>query len=197
MRRTIPMLIALCALALPATAAAKEVESATLCGQDGCSTTDDRDAASVLAEGGTQAPPPKQGGAYYTVRIRMAAAGEDVGSFVVRWVPSRGLMRSPGESPAEVYWSRPSADAATLLRRLADGHRAFAAGGLGRLAADAGGQLPPEVTPPPAPSEPSGGTPALVWGAAGAAVLAAAGALVLRARRRRDRRADGPLAAGA
>jgi hypothetical protein len=194
MRRVIPTLIALGALAIPATAPAKEAESATVCGSAGCASSHDRKALLPLLDGNVIAASPQRPAPYFTVRLRMAGSSAS-DSWVIRWVPSLGLIRAENDSGPT--WVRAAPEAVTLLRRLTQGLRPFPADGLRPLHPQSSGQLAPEVTAPAAAH--GSGVSTAGWIAIGfGGLLLAGGATVLALRvRRRHRSSDGPLPAGA
>ena len=194
MRRLLLLPLLALVLALPASAGAKEVTGATLCGTDGCRTTHDRDAASDLANASTLAGPPKHAAPYYTVRIQVTAEGHDEMAWTNRWAPTLGVAKAEGEN-GDPVWYELSARGASTLQRMSHGLRPFPAAGLepldGPTPSRPGGQLAPETTvmAPSAGGGDPGGGHAGTWALGGAAALVVAGGGVLLIRLRLRRRA--------
>ena len=156
----------LAALALPASATAKEITKVTICGQGGCRSTDDRDRLATLPVGGTPTDPPRAA-PFYRVTVHMRENRPT--SFRMYFLPHPGLLR---ESAVHGSWTRPSASQAAALASLAGGLKPFAAT-----------QLPYSRMPAPAPSTPDdGGFPWPILIAALVGVGGAALAVRLRIR---------------
>jgi hypothetical protein len=164
------VLAATTALALPATAAAKEISSLAVCGPAHCHTITARAALHGFIEGGYETLAPPRGGAFYAVKARITHEGEDAGSFTVQYLPALNLVRAEAEFHKH-RWLRPSGVTARALRRAARGLRPYPAAKLG-------------LVRPPSPA-PAGSPPARVSGSArgdGAVrlgIAGGAGALVL------------------
>ena len=181
------LLAAVAALALPATAGAKEVTAVDVCGTDGCTRIDDRAALRAFEQGSelAQAPPAGRQRSYrLRVRVRDETGASQVG-WTSLWLPKAAVIAfDDGQQGATFTPVGPALSRA--LQRAARGHTARAAR---RYT-----QPPPptarvaEVVPAPVRASASGGTtadgrPALMWtGAAGVVLLLGAGAW--RARRR-------------
>jgi len=107
------------ALALAPSALAKEPKQATLCGTDGCATTQDGGTlASFLAQSDVGPPPPPA--PYYRMTVTIAAP-PDAGrapTFVWWYVPSANAVYRTGVfGEGQETWIRPTPAAAELLRR--------------------------------------------------------------------------------
>ena len=192
MTRRLAIATVLVALALPAEALAKEPVKATVCGADGCATSEDKDAILPLVEGGPPAAtPPTAGAPAYRVRLTIAVdAGRGGGrretdTFATWMVPTLGLIRG-----SEGTWMTLPAATLAALRRVAGDIRPFPAarlplGGSG----DNGASPSPTVAPPPkaVPARSTGADRTLFGGIAGGvlAALACAAVAITVARRRR------------
>jgi hypothetical protein len=193
MIRRLAVLTTLAALGLPAAALAKEPVKATVCGANGCASSEDKDAILPLVEGG---PPttelPKVGAPAYRVRLTISV---DDGSMAQRrktdtftnWMsPTLRLVRG-----SEGTWMTMPAPTLAALRHVARGIQPFPAARLplgGRFPAPDGDALPPQTYAPALErtAAPESGTDWVLIGGivAGmfAALAAAAGAVVHRRR---------------
>jgi hypothetical protein len=179
------ILAALAALALPATAGAKEITALDLCGTDGCTRISDRSVLHSFEEGSALAEAPPAGRhRSYALRVRVRdEAGVARTGWTTVWLPSAHVIAfDDGQRGATFTPAPPALERA--LWRAARGHTARAAR---RFAAPS----PPaarvtQVVPAPVPASArasAGGQPALMWiGGAGVLLLLVAGAW--RARRR-------------
>jgi hypothetical protein len=112
MRRILLVLAA--ALLLPATANAKEIEKAVVCGAEGCKTVGHP--GHEIANGGSGAgriPPP---GPYYSVELFVGDDGGAHGSWTVYYAPEPGAISYAGEG-GDFVWSQLPAEAAALYRQ--------------------------------------------------------------------------------
>jgi hypothetical protein len=180
------------ALALPAEALAKEPVKATVCGADGCATSEDKDAILPLVEGGPPvATPPTAGAPAYRVRLTIAVddgpggGRRETDTFATWMVPTLGLIRG-----SEGTWLTLPATTLAALRRVAGDIRPFPAarlplGGGGENGASPSPAVAP--APKPAPAASAGADWTLLGGIAGGvlAALACAAAATAVARRRR------------
>jgi hypothetical protein len=119
--RLIALLIAGAVLALPGSAAAKELTMITVCGQDGCHSTRDRNRLDALPVGGAATNPPKAA-AFFRVTVHMRA--DRPVSFRMYFLPREGLLREP---PVHGSWMRANPAQAAALNTLAGSLRPFAA----------------------------------------------------------------------
>jgi hypothetical protein len=118
MKRLTACLALLIFCALAATAAAKEVVAAKVCGASDCRQVKDRDAMLALAEGGTPTDPPAAA-PHYRVTLTVRGDGERF-TFPVVIVPSSGYLR--GGTEAEGYtWMPVSQLARNEYRRITRG----------------------------------------------------------------------------
>jgi hypothetical protein len=101
MKPVVVLVAAVAALALAATASAKELTSLKACGESGCTTVTDRDQLRLLPLGGdTQNPPPRRAPFYwltYTI-----SDGAD--PFSMYYVPSADVLGANGEVPGRLAW---------------------------------------------------------------------------------------------
>jgi hypothetical protein len=123
-------------LVVPATAAAKELKEATICGAGDCSTVTDKALVGALADGGNPTDPP-QAGPFYKVTIVMTA-GDGDHSFDTQMVPSRHALRG-----ADGLWMDlpPGAEAA-LRSAIGDSLEPFPASRLSGAALPAPARAP-------------------------------------------------------
>jgi hypothetical protein len=183
MRRVI-VLAAIAALALPATASAKEVGSLTVCGTDGCEKVTDHAARKGFMEGGYETLPPKEPGPFFRVKVAMLHDGDHVGAWTVQYLRAANLIRAQADYGKHV-WTRPAGATAEALRDAARGLQPYPAEKLGPV------REPPPVAvedPPARVSRPAsgGGSSRLVLagGSATAALALLAGGLLARRHRR-------------
>src|SRR3954454_1357157 len=109
------LLAVLAALALPATALAKEPVKATVCGAGGCNDTKDGQTMMALAEGGDfTGGPPSAGAPGFKVHLTFRDGKRSIGAFNVWHVPSLRLMRTE-----DGIWMRMTAAGLAALRRVA------------------------------------------------------------------------------
>jgi hypothetical protein len=183
--KTLPLAV-LVALALPATAIAKEPVKVTVCGAQGCNDSKDGQTIMALAEGGNPTGgAPSVAAPGYKVRVTFKEGGRQVGTFAVWHVPSLRLIRSE-----DGVWMEMKAAGLAALRQVAGDLHPFPAGAIPTASPSPGGALPPHTykvadTPKAAPAAEtgggSGGTP--WWLIAGiVAALAALGAGAMRLR---------------
>jgi hypothetical protein len=166
MRAQIALLTALAALALPASAQAKEIVSVNACGADGC-----RDVTSIAnhaaLDGGGRGSAPDRAAPYFRFEVKVKA-GDGTSGWNFLYVPSAQKVRG-----ADGTWMNPTTASLDALDRLVRGRQPLAAA-----------RLAPRQATPPAPAA-DAGVPAAAWGfgVAGAAALAAC-ALIFVIRRR-------------
>ena len=81
-------------LVVPAAAAAKEVESAQVCGATQCREVDDHDVAmEIISTGNPKAPPGDKAGGWYRVYVVFNAEGERH-RFAMAALPSTRTLRT-------------------------------------------------------------------------------------------------------
>jgi hypothetical protein len=184
-----PLALALAALALlPASASAKEIVKAHVCGADGCVTVG-RAIAMDLADGGPPSDPPKAAAPFYTAELTMREGDKDF-TFKTTFVPDGGLMRGD-----DGQWMDAPIQTENAFKRAARGLEAFPAGELGPLPTPTHAQVVEVVRPPadPAPVSDDGSSTWLI-GFLGLAGAVATCALVVQVRRRRAAQGTPPAA---
>src|SRR5215217_941261 len=93
MRCLFPLGLLLC-LVLAAPAQAKEVLSATVCGENGCVTSRDRGLIARLADGGDPVDPPKVAAPFFRVRLTIGDEnGKVQDRFWMHFMPKGELIR--------------------------------------------------------------------------------------------------------
>jgi MYXO-CTERM domain-containing protein len=168
---------------MTAVAAAKEVQSATVCGPTDCVSVDDDQRSEALVMGGSPSDPPPKAEAWYRVRLVIGGDGAH-DAFTINVLPKSGYIRSRDQFGGSI-WSDMSAQQHASYRRLTADLDPFPAE---RLTGISNPKLPAADPAPPAPAEPaekdegSSPTPWLI--AAGALAALAVAALVRRIRRR-------------
>jgi hypothetical protein len=118
---------ALAVLAIPPSAAAKEISAAKICGVAACVTSTDKAALMRMAEssGPLASPDVPRPSSYYRIRFQVREPGRGVvGSWSQWWVPSGGALAGSGESGSP-QWSSLSAAANEFLERRTAGLRPF------------------------------------------------------------------------
>jgi hypothetical protein len=181
-RRLVIAAVAAAVLAGAPAAAAKEVTSATVCGVDGCTTTQNRVFLQALMNGGPPAGPPAHPSGAFRVRAKIVEpGGGTVGRFTNWWVPRTQLLLAEDGS-----WTTLSPRATDAVAGAAHGHKPFGPEKLGSSFAGTSSHAAP---PPPvhneAAADDGGGSVDLWVIVLGAAVaLVAAGAAVVLIRRR-------------
>jgi len=128
MRKFLLPLLALAALALAASALAKEPKSATVCGADDCATTTDRQGLLNLMNGNGSTPPPAAGD-YYKVTMTIDVPPDaGVGPKVEWWYTASGggALRSVEKDPSGVTaWYPLTATGKALMARVTSGLEPF------------------------------------------------------------------------
>ena len=138
--KTLPLAV-LAALALPATAVAKEVVKVTACGTNGCqSSNDGKVIAAILGTGNSTGGAPKAAGPGYKVRAIVNEGDRRIATFANWHVPSLRLIRAEDGT-----WMEMTAAGAAALRRLARNLRPFAARRIPLVAPAPRGALPPQT----------------------------------------------------
>jgi hypothetical protein len=178
-RLALAVLVAVAALA-PA-AAAKELTRATVCGAQGCRTTENRGILAGFENGGMAEAAPRTRARFYTVRMTMREGQQRV-RWSLAWVPSTGLLRASGQTRGTFMWTDTSPTAARWLTAATSGLRAFPAERLALGSTPAPAQVT-EVVNPPRHGETGSGFPWLAGGLALAAVLAVGGFVAVTRRR--------------
>jgi hypothetical protein len=179
------ILAAVAALALPATAGAKEITGLDVCGTDGCTRIADRSVLRGFEQGSelAEAAPAGRHSSYLLrVRIRDDTGASRTG-WTSLWLPSVHLIAFDDGQPGATFTPAPPA-LERALWRAARGHAARAARSFAapREAAARVAEVVPAPAPARAPAAADGGPPALMWtGGVGIVLLLAAG--VVRARR--------------
>jgi hypothetical protein len=188
MRHLIPIALLLC-LTAAASAEAKEVLSAKVCGANGCETSHDRAVIARLAEGSDPVDPPKAAAPFFRVRLTIGEEnGKVMDRFWTHFMPKGELIRG-----SDGTWM-PAGDAYTgALKKIVNpSMEAYPAFGLAKLLA--GDQPVPAyqaqvsrvVEPPqPPPAADGGRITATTIGLVGAGALAVAALVLLAVRRRR------------
>jgi hypothetical protein len=184
MTRRLVVITTFATLALPAAALAKEPVKATVCGANGCASSEDRAAILPLVEGGPPAStPPASGAPAYRVRVTIAfhdgvGTGRRATDTFTNWMsPTVGLVRGSNGT-----WLTMPAATLAALRRIARGIRPFPAA---RLPLGPSQTHAPAPAPTPAPATAAGIDGTLVGAIVVGALVALACAGVGVARRRR------------
>jgi hypothetical protein len=178
--------LGLLAVILPASAGAKEIRSATICGTSGCRHATARELTPGLAEGSVEVAPPSRAAPWYRLHAVVAGDGGH-GRLAMAVVPKLGLIRGCCGMSGEYNWIRLTADGKRAYARLTRDLDPFPAGTL-RLLTRAGARAahPSPSQPDPPPAAPSGsgaGFPGWGWIAIGSVCLIGLGVLA-RTRRR-------------
>jgi hypothetical protein len=163
-------------LVIAASASAKGVSSASVCGADGCREIEDTEIVGAALEGAGPAGAPEQVPEWYRVTMRVDA-GDAHDRFSVAIVPARRLLKGPDGGP----WMRIPAASARELAKLARGLEPLPESELEGYA-----PLPPPVEPASAPeggSDGGDGVPSWLFAVAALGLLG----LSLAALRRRPR----------
>ena len=184
MRLLLLVVAAAAALALPATAGAKEVTGLDVCGTDGCTRIADRSVLRGFEQGSelAEAAPAGRHSSYLLrVRIRDDTGASRTG-WTTLWLPSVHLIAFDDGQPGATFTPAPPA-LERALWRAARGHAARAARSVA-APRDAAARVAEVVPAPPArPAKASSsGPPALAWTGLATIVLLAAGALRVRRR---------------
>jgi hypothetical protein len=179
-----PLALALAASALallPATASAKEVVKAQVCGADGCRTVGHAIAMDLM-DGGPPTDPPREAAPFFTAKLTMRVEDGKLQTFETAFVPRYGLMRGDDGT-----WMDAPVQTETAFKRAAAG--VGAAFGAEKL--DLSGPSQPqaqvsEVVRAPADPAPvdDGTSPWLIAGVVIAAALAMTALVALVLKRR-------------
>jgi hypothetical protein len=177
------------ALALPlviaASASAKEIVAAEICGASDCRVVKDRDALMAIAEGGPIVSAPRKGAPFYTVRMTVKAERERH-TFPLVIVPAAGLLRGEDED-GSFTWTSVSDGSVAQQRALTRGLKPFPAAKLEGVDPNATGDANvDEVILPPGEDEDAraaGSAPVWPWIPAGLLVVGLGGFFLLRHRR--------------
>ena len=173
MKTIAPALLAVALLALPATASAKGVMGATVCGASGCTAVKDPDQLVYFAEGGDPVEPPAQAAEWYRATLTIGAEGGAQERFSIALVPDLRLIRGFDEQTDLYTWMPVSEEAASAYRKVAAGLEPFPAASLKGVEATAA------PTSPPPSGDDAGGLPGWALPAALVALASAGLALVL------------------
>jgi hypothetical protein len=92
MNRFLAVIVSL-ALAMPASALAKEAVAAKVCGKTQCHESKDKSAIAPLTEGGPPTKPPDGEAPWYSATLTIGGEGREHPQFTVSVVPSLGLIR--------------------------------------------------------------------------------------------------------
>jgi hypothetical protein len=181
------LIVVIAALALPASAPAKELRSAQVCGPDGCTQVEDKQAlVAAFEDGGPPSSPPNRSAPFYRVELRIK--GDPA---VETMLISPKLRRARGFDRT-TWFSIPDRHLATWVRATRD-VRPFPAAKLPNVdpsapAPTTGGALAPQTyraEPLPPSRATDEGNDVAWWLPAVIATALGAGALLLLARRRR------------
>ena len=148
--------LAIVALAAPASAGAKGLVSLSVCGTNGCHTTRDKSQLALAMNAIPQADPGRLG-PFYKMRLGIGEPGQrgTLGHVDSQWIPSLGLIR--GEDGPLAGYTLPQPATARLLRRMSAGLNAFPAARLHRIGDPNDAQVAEIVPAPPASSDGDGG----------------------------------------
>jgi hypothetical protein len=188
MKRALPHPLALAILALallPASASAKEVVKAQVCGGDGCVSVSNA-LAMDLMDGGPPTDAPKEAAPFYTARLWIKVDDGKTQRFDTAFVPRYGLMRGDDGT-----WMDAPVQTEAAFKTGARGLAASPASDLGPLPAPTAEPIPAPVQDP-APVDDGSSTWLIGLLTLGAAV--ATSALVLYVRRRRGTEGSSPAA---
>jgi hypothetical protein len=184
-----PLALAIIALALlPASASAKEVVKAQVCGAGECVDVS-RTLAMDLMDGGPPTNPPKEAAPFFTARLWISVDDGKTERFDTVFVPRYELMRG-----ADGTWMDPPVQTVAAFKRGASGLAASPASELGPLPAPTDAQVVEVVRPPADPAPVDDGSSAWPIAALGLAGAAAMWALALYVRRRRGTEGSSPAA---
>jgi hypothetical protein len=170
------------ALTAAAPAGAKGLVALSVCGQNGCHTTRDKQELGGAMDAIPQADPGRKS-AFFKVRETIGEPGQPhiMGRVDSTWMPSIGVIR--GEEGPTAGFTLPTPQTKRVLLRLAHGLRAFPASKLPPGTGVAANARVVEVVPAPRVSEPDAGDgTAWAW-----ALLAIPPAGLVLAMRRRGR----------
>lgn len=188
MKRALPHPLALAILALallPASASAKEVVKAQVCGAGGCVSVSHAIAMDLM-DGGPPTDPPKEAAPFFTARLWVRVDDGKTQRFDTAFVPRYGLMRGDDGT-----WMDAPVQTEAAFKRGARGLEASPASDLGPLPA-------PTAEPVPAPAQDPApvddGSPLWPIAFLGLAAAVATSALVLYVRRRRGTEGSSPAA---
>jgi len=105
-------------VAAPATA--KELAMAKVCGESGCTTVKDKGDLMAFADSHSSSAEPPDAAPFVTVELVVDIGQGRTDSWTVDYVPSAGVIRSPGEFGDDTWWTvSPSANTA-MVERLTD-----------------------------------------------------------------------------
>src|SRR3954470_16127203 len=102
MNRSVAVTLLL-AMAMPASALAKEPVAVKVCGKTQCHESKDKQAIAPLVDGGPPTEPPSQASGWYSATITIGGEGPGA-RFTVTIVPSQGLIRSETEKGTAPTW---------------------------------------------------------------------------------------------
>jgi hypothetical protein len=185
MLRRLPHALALALAALTlfaATASAKRIVRAEVCGADACTTL--RGAAMMdIVDGGPPASPPRAAAPFYEARVTVEVGKGQRDTWTTRFVPAYGLLRG-----SDGTWMDAPVQTEVAFKRAARGlGAAFAAGKLGALGSAPAARVVEVVRPPADPAPVDDGDSTWLIAAVGLAALLSVSGLTLFARRRAGR----------
>jgi MYXO-CTERM domain-containing protein len=170
---------------MTAAAAAKEVESATVCGPTDCTTVDDDQRSEALLSSGGVGGPPETAEPWYRVRLGIGARGEVHDTFTINVLPKSGYVRSR-DGFGGALWTVMTGEERAIYQRITAGIDPFPAK---QLKGISNPKLPAANRASPAPAQPADedeGSSATPWLIAAGALAALAGAALVRRIRRRS-----------
>jgi hypothetical protein len=188
MKRALPHPLALAILALallPASASAKEVVKAQVCGAGGCVSVSHAIAMDLM-DGGPPTDPPKEAAPFFTARLWVRVDDGKTQRFDTAFVPRYGLMRGDDGT-----WMDAPVQTEAAFKRGARGLEASPPSDLGPLPAATAEPVP---APAQDPAPVDDGSPLWPIAFLGLAAAVATSALVLYVRRRRGTEGSSPAA---
>jgi hypothetical protein len=186
-----PLALALATAALallPASASAKEVVKAQVCGAGDCVDVS-RAIAMDLMDGGPLADPPKEAAPFFTARLWISVGDGKTERFDTAFVPRYGLMRGDDGT-----WMDAPVQTEVAFKRGARGLEASPASELGAPPKPIAAQVVEVVRPPADPAPVNDGSSSWLIAGIGIAGALATWALVLYVRRRRGTEGSSPAA---
>jgi hypothetical protein len=190
MKRYLPPLTVIAALAIAGPASAKEIAKVKVCGASGCHETSDRHKLAGLADGGTNAGPPKSGSPFYKITLSVRA-GKARDHFTIAYLPAQKLIKGEGPDPS-AQWISVDDTAAAFYAGLIGDLRPFPASQLGKINSAPGARVDSVVNPPAPVADTGGGFPWLILVLAGGGLVVLATALTGRRRLRARRASSSP-----